>query len=456
MPRLARVEDVVGVAAGLADGAGDRRAVVVGDLDVVQLALTGVRDVEAEVERVARVGRRRTALDDLDARLELRVRERARDRLAGRRRDGHAAARGLADRAVRAVDVGELVAERVGVGLRDRVGLARLDRARVARAVGEVEGRAVGALGERERRLRRRGVGGHRRLGDDELGLAHVLDRADDVFVLADGDVDVARALGHDVRALQALRVADVLGEVRAVLADGVRARRDGRLAVPAVAALRGDGRAVDLEVEAAGVRGGLEVLHDLDRAGLALVGERAGDRVADADLDAHAGAGGGPGAVAVRRAVAVDLADDALELVARVGVLGEDVVAVARVLGAGVGVARERLRRRGRRAGALEVERAGPARRVPGVRCGGVEVEDVGRIAALVDLRDLDRAVRRKGARGARGQRHADTSEQRREPERGDGASRPGRSRAENPKHRGNPQSSTAGFTPEPGVTSV
>src|SRR3954451_23892706 len=73
VPRLARVEDVVGVAAGLADGAGDRRAVVVGDLDVVERALTGVRDVEAEVERVAQVGRRRTALDYLDARLELRV-----------------------------------------------------------------------------------------------------------------------------------------------------------------------------------------------------------------------------------------------------------------------------------------------------------------------------------------------------------------------------------------------
>src|SRR3954447_7265324 len=129
-PVVARVEDVGrGVAVGRLQGrSGLALGVGEGDVGRGERHVARVRDVERVGEQRARGCRGRTALDDLDARLEPRVRERARDRLAGRRRDGDAAAHGVADRAVRAVDVGELVAERVGVGLRDRVGLARFDR----------------------------------------------------------------------------------------------------------------------------------------------------------------------------------------------------------------------------------------------------------------------------------------------------------------------------------------
>jgi hypothetical protein len=64
-----------------------------------------------------------------------------------------------------------------------------------------------------------------------------------------------------------------------------VGAGLDRRGAVAAVAGLRLDGLAVDLEVEAAGVRGREQLLLDGDLAGLALVRERAGDVLATPTL---------------------------------------------------------------------------------------------------------------------------------------------------------------------------
>ena len=174
------------------------------------------------------------------------------------------------------------------------------------------------------------------------------------------------------------------------------------------------------------------ERLLDGDRAGLALVGEGAVDLLADADLDGDRAVGDVRGRRAVLRLVVGggDRADEALELVLVVRRL-RDVVRGG-VVGAGVRVDR------GARVGlaALEVEAAGRLD-----RRRRVEVERVGGIAAVVDLRDLDRAVGRERARGARGPRQADAGEERGEPDTGSSASRPGVSRAESPQHRCNPQ---------------
>ena len=72
-------------------------------------------------------------------------------------------------------------------------------------------------------------------------------------------------------------------------LADGVGAGVQrllaGRAAVADVVAV-GVGGAVDLEVEQARVVGRAQVLHDLELAGLAGVGDHADDVVAGVDLD--------------------------------------------------------------------------------------------------------------------------------------------------------------------------
>src|SRR5207248_620788 len=66
-------------------------------------------------------------------------------------------------------------------------------------------------------------------------------------------------------------------------VASGVQRDRAGRVAVAGVGLL---GRAVDLQVEAAGVGVGRQLLDHGQRSRLADVGDRADDRVAVADVD--------------------------------------------------------------------------------------------------------------------------------------------------------------------------
>src|SRR5213593_3845801 len=119
----------------------------------------------------------------------------------------------------------------------------------------------------------------------DRPGLALVGDRADDVIAGGDGDRQRARVVGvgvGDDRSGAVVGLADdrllVVGEVgrsAGRLADGVVAGGErllaGRAAVTDVLGV-GVGGAVDLEVELAAIGRGLELLDDLDLAGLALV----------------------------------------------------------------------------------------------------------------------------------------------------------------------------------------
>ena len=179
MPRLARVEHAVLLPPAFETGPTTGEQWSSRTSIVREGALAGVRDVEAEVQRVAGVGLRGPALDDLDAGLQLRVRVRAGDGLTRGRRDGGRAVGDVAG-AARARDRRELVALGAGVGLGDRVRLARLDGARVRAAVGQVVGDGARVDREAELRLVRRRVGRDRVLRDDDLRLARVRDRAGD------------------------------------------------------------------------------------------------------------------------------------------------------------------------------------------------------------------------------------------------------------------------------------